>query len=101
MISVLLADDQAMVRAGFRLILSAEPDITVAGEAADGVQAVAVLDDRQALDAARAQALQGVERRQRRAAPARGVGGSESRLVDVGRRAGAQRAQPPARGAGR
>ncbi|HEY5783284.1 MAG TPA: DNA-binding response regulator, partial [Microlunatus sp.] len=26
-----------MVRAGFRLILSAEPDITVAGEAADGV----------------------------------------------------------------
>ena len=41
MISVLLVDDQAMVRAGFRLILSAEPDITVAGEAADGVQAVA------------------------------------------------------------
>ena len=41
MISVLLADDQAMVRAGFRLILSAEPDITVVGEAADGVQAVA------------------------------------------------------------
>ena len=41
MISVLLADDQAMVRAGFRLILSAEPDINVAGEAADGVEAVA------------------------------------------------------------
>ena len=41
MIRVLLADDQAMVRAGFRLILSAEPDITVVGEAADGVQAVA------------------------------------------------------------
>ena len=41
MIAVLLADDEAMVRAGFRLILSAEPDITVAGEAADGVQAVA------------------------------------------------------------
>jgi len=40
-ISILLADDQAMVRAGFRLILSAEPDFTVAGEAADGVQAVA------------------------------------------------------------
>jgi DNA-binding NarL/FixJ family response regulator len=40
-ISVLLADDQAMVRAGFRLILAAEPDITVAGEAADGVEAVA------------------------------------------------------------
>ena len=41
MISVLLADDQAMVRAGFRLILSAEPDISVAGEADDGIQAVA------------------------------------------------------------
>jgi DNA-binding NarL/FixJ family response regulator len=40
-ISVLLADDQAMVRAGFRLILSAETDLVVAGEAADGVQAVA------------------------------------------------------------
>ena len=41
MIRVLIADDQAMVRAGFRLIIDAEPDITVAGEAADGAEAVA------------------------------------------------------------
>ena len=41
MIRVLLADDQALVRGGFRLILEAEPDIEVAGEAADGDQAVA------------------------------------------------------------
>jgi len=40
-IRVLLADDQALVRGGFRLILQAEPDIEVAGEAADGEQAVA------------------------------------------------------------
>ncbi len=38
MISVLLADDQALVRGGFRLILEAEPDITVVAEAADGAR---------------------------------------------------------------
>jgi len=37
---VLLVDDQALVRAGFRMILDAEPDIEVIGEAADGVEAV-------------------------------------------------------------
>lgn len=36
MIRVLLADDQELVRAGFRLILDLEPDIEVVGEAADG-----------------------------------------------------------------
>ena len=40
MISVLLADDQGLVRAGFRMILRAEPDIEVVGEAADGREAV-------------------------------------------------------------
>ena len=38
-ISVLLADDQAMVRTGFRMILESEPDIAVVGEAANGEQA--------------------------------------------------------------
>jgi DNA-binding NarL/FixJ family response regulator len=40
MIRVLLADDQALVRTGFRMILKAEPDMEVVGEAADGAQAV-------------------------------------------------------------
>jgi DNA-binding NarL/FixJ family response regulator len=40
MTSVLLADDQGLVRAGFRALLDAEPDIEVVGEAADGAEAV-------------------------------------------------------------
>ena len=43
-IRVLIADDQALVRTGFRVILEAEPDIEVVGEAGDG---------REAIDAAR------------------------------------------------
>jgi DNA-binding NarL/FixJ family response regulator/class 3 adenylate cyclase len=39
-IRVLIVDDQALVRAGFRMILEAEEDIEVAGEAANGRQAV-------------------------------------------------------------
>ena len=40
MIRVLLAEDQAIVRAGFRALLNAEPDLEVAGEAANGREAV-------------------------------------------------------------
>jgi DNA-binding NarL/FixJ family response regulator len=39
-ISVLLADDQALVRAGFRQLLEREPDLEVVGESADGAEAV-------------------------------------------------------------
>jgi DNA-binding NarL/FixJ family response regulator len=39
-ISVLLADDQPLLRRGFRMILEAEPDLTVAAEAGDGAEAV-------------------------------------------------------------
>ncbi|MEV6930535.1 response regulator transcription factor [Dactylosporangium sp. NPDC051485] len=42
MIRVLLADDQALVRTGFRLILAQAPDMAVVGEAADGEQAAAM-----------------------------------------------------------
>ena len=40
MTRVLIADDQALVRAGFRAILETQPDLEVVGEAADGAEAV-------------------------------------------------------------
>ena len=40
MITVVIADDQALVRGGFRALLDAQPDVTVVGEAADGEEAV-------------------------------------------------------------
>ena len=40
MIRVLLADDQRLVRSGFRMILRADPELEVVGEAGDGVEAV-------------------------------------------------------------
>ena len=42
MIRVLLVDDQSLLRMGFRLILEAEPDIEVVGEAGDGAAGVSM-----------------------------------------------------------
>jgi len=42
-IGVAVVDDQALVRAGFRMILEIEPDLAVVGEAADGESAVALV----------------------------------------------------------
>ena len=42
-IRVFIVDDQALVRAGFRMLVDAQPDMTVVGEASDGAQAVAAV----------------------------------------------------------
>ncbi len=44
MIRVLLVDDQALVRAGFRMLVESQDDMTVVGEAGDGGEAVQLLD---------------------------------------------------------
>ena len=44
-IRVLLVDDQALVRTGFRMILESEPGIEVVGEAEDGAEAIAAIAD--------------------------------------------------------
>jgi DNA-binding NarL/FixJ family response regulator len=46
-VSVLIADDQRLVRTGFRVILASEPGIDVVGEAANGVEAVDLARSRQ------------------------------------------------------
>ena len=43
-IAIVLADDQELVRSGFRMILDARPDLAVVGEAGDGAQAVALVE---------------------------------------------------------
>jgi len=63
-IRVLVVDDQALVRSGFTMILDAQPDITVAGEAADGAQAVgaaAALDPDVVLMDVRMPGVDGIE----------------------------------------
>ena len=42
---VLIVDDQALVRRGFRMVLEIEPDLEIVGEAADGLEAVALTRD--------------------------------------------------------
>lgn len=64
MIRTLLVDDQALVRAGFRLILQPEPDIEVVGEASDGEEAVTLagrLDPDVVLMDVRMPAVDGIE----------------------------------------
>ena len=48
MIRVFLVDDQALVRSGFAMLLSAQTDLTVVGEAADGAAALRALADTEA-----------------------------------------------------
>ena len=43
LIRVVIVDDQSLVRAGFRMVLAAQPDMTVVGEAADGAEALRLL----------------------------------------------------------
>jgi DNA-binding NarL/FixJ family response regulator len=43
-IRLLIVDDQALVRTGFRMILEAEPDLEIVAEAADGLEALAAAD---------------------------------------------------------
>ena len=64
MISVLIADDQDLVREGLRMLLEAEPDLVVAGEAGDGGQALAqarLLDPDVILMDVRMPGLNGIE----------------------------------------
>jgi DNA-binding NarL/FixJ family response regulator len=44
-IRVIIVDDQPLIRAGFRMVLSSQPDIEVVGEAGDGAQALRLVAD--------------------------------------------------------
>jgi len=76
MIRVALADDQELVRTGFRLIVSAEPDLEVVGEAANGREAVDLVRARRpdvVLMDVRMPVLDGIEATRRVAAQTRVV----------------------------
>ncbi|WFE37334.1 response regulator transcription factor [Micromonospora sp. WMMD998] len=47
MVRIVVVDDQDLVRGGFAMILDAEPDLTVVGEAADGLEALRVVAEKQ------------------------------------------------------
>jgi DNA-binding NarL/FixJ family response regulator len=44
MTAVIIVDDQPLVRAGFRMLISSQPDLSVVGEAGDGAQALRLID---------------------------------------------------------
>jgi DNA-binding NarL/FixJ family response regulator len=78
-VSILLADDQELLRMGFRLVLEAQPDLEVAGEAGDGgeaVELVAKLDPDIVLMDVRMPTMDGVEATRRIVAA-----GARSRVI--------------------
>src|SRR5260370_10181433 len=78
-VSVLIVDDQDLVREGLRMLLEAEPDLAVAGEARDGSQALArarLLDPDVILMDVRMPGMNGIEATTRLV-----QGGSRARIV--------------------